>query len=99
MIDHRTHISMQGRHRKDGNEGEHMTLYLQMSPSAGDAYIVGEREQVHRVWARDGLESIMVAEKRAEVGSQSVRETMKAIAQEVFGGIGNEEGVPNGIII
>lgn len=99
MIDHRTHISLQGRHRKEGKESDHMMLYLQMPPSTGDAYIVGEREQVHRVWVRDGLEGIIIAEKRAEVGSQSVREAMKAIAQEVFGGIGNEEGIPNGIII
>ncbi len=74
-------------------------LYLQMPPTPAEAFIVGERALVHRVWVRDGLEGIMVAEKKAEVGSQIVREVMKVLTEELFGGIGNEVGIPNGIVI
>ena len=54
---------MQGSQRKEGKESEHLMLYLQMPPTTAEAYIVGEREQVHRVWVKDGLEGIMIAEK------------------------------------
>jgi hypothetical protein len=99
VLDHRTHISMQGSHRKEGKESENLMLYLQMPPSPFEAYIVGEREQMHRVWLKDNLEGIMIAEKKAELGSQIVREVMKVLSEELFGGIGNEDGIPNGIFV
>lgn len=99
VLDHRTHISVQGSHRKEGKESEHLMLYLQMPPTSCEAYIVGEKEQVHRVWLKDKVEGIMIAEKRAELSSQTVREVMKVLYEELFGGIGNEEGIPNGIFV
>ena len=99
VLDHRTHISMQGSHRKEGKESENLMLYLQMPPSPFEAYILGEREQMHRAWLKDNLEGIMIAEKKAELGSQIVREVMKALSEELFGGIGNEDGIPNGLFV
>jgi hypothetical protein len=99
VLDHRTHISVQGLNRKEGKESEHLMLYLQMPPTPFEAYIVGEREQVSRVWLKDNVQGIMIAEKKAELSSQIVREVMKVLSEEIFGGIGNEEGIPNGIFV
>ena len=74
-------------------------LYLQMPPTPFETYIVGETEQLHRVWLKDNLEGIMITEKKAELGSEIVREVMKLLSEEVFEGIGNVDGIQNGLLV
>ena len=80
-------------------ESDHLRLYLQLPPTKSDAYVVGEREQLHRVWINEGLEGVLVITSKSKVTYEAVKEIMKAIADEEAGGIGKPQGLIDGLAI
>jgi hypothetical protein len=65
-----------------------------------DGYVIGDREQLYRVWIKDDIEAVLIADSKQIMSPETAREILSLIVEENIGlGIGREQRISHGLII